>query len=229
MKPIEAHSTARIKAKLTREEQAAHELGNTGFAPGTRVALVVVFLAVIVFVPLAQLCAAFHHPDRITRLTAGLRALVPEWARVKAVNGMVSAANLLPPSSQIKKVEDDWEQDSVVGEALLPRVQLSRLGVAERRLRRAGEERRLRLRHVQRVEQPCGVERMVRGEERCVQRLDLGGDDPCGASDAPSRFPPTKGTSCWSGTPLGGSRAQARARGWLRSQSSPASWRWRAP
>ena len=123
MKPIEAHSTARIKAKVTREEQAAHELGNTEFAPGTRVALVVVFLAVIVSVPLAQLCAAFHHPDRITRLTAGLRALVPEWARVKAVNGMVSAANLLPPSSQIKKVEDDWEQDSVVGEALLPRVQ----------------------------------------------------------------------------------------------------------
>ncbi len=36
---------------------------------------------------------------------------------------MVSAVNLLPPSSQIKAVEDDWEQNSVVGEALLPRVQ----------------------------------------------------------------------------------------------------------
>ena len=33
-------------AKATREEQAAHELGNTEFAPGTRVALVVVFLTV---------------------------------------------------------------------------------------------------------------------------------------------------------------------------------------
>ncbi len=80
MKPIEAHSTATIKAKVTREEQAAHELGNTEFAPGTRVALVVFFLAVIVSVPLAQFCAAFRQPERISRFSAGLRALVPDWA-----------------------------------------------------------------------------------------------------------------------------------------------------
>jgi len=123
MKPIEAHSTARIRAKVTREEQAAHELGTTEFAPGTRVALVIVFLAVILSVPLAQFRAALRHPQRISRLGAGLCALVPDWARVKAVTGVVSAANLLPPPSQIKAVEDDWEQNSVVGEALLPRVQ----------------------------------------------------------------------------------------------------------
>ncbi|MCX6874591.1 MAG: hypothetical protein NTW21_12415 [Verrucomicrobia bacterium] len=123
MKPIEAHSTARIKAKVTREEQAAHELGHTEFARGTRVALVVFFLGVLVAVPLAQCYAALRQPERVTRFSAGLRALVPDWARVKAVNGVVSAVNLLPPSSQIKTVEDDWEQTSVVGEALLPRVQ----------------------------------------------------------------------------------------------------------
>ncbi|MCX6874746.1 MAG: hypothetical protein NTW21_13200 [Verrucomicrobia bacterium] len=131
MKPIEAHSTATIHAKVTREEQAAHELGNTGFAPGTRVALVVFFLSVIVAVPLAQLCAAFHQPERVTRLTAGLRALVPDWTRVKAVNGVVSAIDLLPPAAQIKTVEDDWEQNSVVGETLLPRVQSMLLALGQ--------------------------------------------------------------------------------------------------
>ena len=123
MNSIEAHSTAKIKAKVTREEQAAQELGSTEFTRGTRVALVVVFLAAIVSVPLAQLYAAFRQPDRITRLTSGLLGLVPEKARVKAVSGVVSAARLLPPPSQIKKIEDDWEQNSVVGEALLPPVQ----------------------------------------------------------------------------------------------------------
>jgi len=130
-KPIEAHSTSRIKAKVTREEQAAQELGSTEFAPGTRVALVTVFLAVIASVPLAQLCAALRQPESISQFGTGLRALLPKWARVKAVNGMVSAANLLPPSSQIKKVEDDWEQNSVVGGALLPRVQSLMLAMGQ--------------------------------------------------------------------------------------------------
>ena len=123
MKPIETHSTARIKAKVTREEQATHELEHTEFAPGTRVALVGFFLAVILSVPLAQCYAALRQPERVARLGAGLRALLPDWARVKAVNGVVSAVKLLPPSSQIKTVEDDWEQNSVVGEALLPPMQ----------------------------------------------------------------------------------------------------------
>ncbi|MCE9611439.1 MAG: hypothetical protein K8R23_14680 [Chthoniobacter sp.] len=123
MKPIEAHSTAKIHAKVTREEQAAHELGNTGFAPGTRAALVVFFLVVIASVPLAQFGAAFRHPEAISRVSQGLRALMPAWDRVKAVDGVVSAVNLLPPASQLKSLEGDWEQTSVVGEALLPRVQ----------------------------------------------------------------------------------------------------------
>jgi alginate O-acetyltransferase complex protein AlgJ len=131
MKPIEAHSTAGIKAKVIREEQAAHELGNTEFAAGTRVVLVVFFLAVIVSVPLAQFYAALRQPERISRFSAGLRALVPDWARVKAANGVVSAVKLLPPSSQIKRVEDDWEQDSVVGEALLPRMQSLMLALGQ--------------------------------------------------------------------------------------------------
>ncbi|MEI7908923.1 MAG: hypothetical protein WCK77_04745 [Verrucomicrobiota bacterium] len=131
MKVIGAHSTATIKAKVTREEQAAQELGSTEFARGTRTTLVAFFLAVIVAVPLVQVCAAFRHPQRISRLSAGLRALVPGWNRVKAVDGVVSAVDLLPASAQIKTVEDDWEQNSVVGEALLPRVQSLLLGLGQ--------------------------------------------------------------------------------------------------
>lgn len=123
MKPIEAHSTAKIKAKVTREEQAAHELGTTDFAPGTRITLVIGFLAVITSVPLIQLCTAFREPERISRFADGLRAFIPEWARVREADGVIEVARLLPSSEQILKVEEQWEEDSVVGEALLPRMQ----------------------------------------------------------------------------------------------------------
>lgn len=123
MKPIEAHSTATIKAKVTREEQAAQELGHTDFAHGTRSVLIAFFLLVILSVPLIQLYAALHRPERVTRLISGLRGLAPNPEQIHAVDGVMSAVNLLPTESQIKRVEDDWEQVSVVGEALLPRVQ----------------------------------------------------------------------------------------------------------
>lgn len=123
MKTIEAHSTATIKAKVTREEQAARELGHTEFSAGTRVALVVFFLMVITSVPLVQLLSTLRHTERTARPSAGLGSLAPDLGRVKAVSGVISAVNLLPTSAQIKIVEDDWEQNSAVGEVLLPRVQ----------------------------------------------------------------------------------------------------------
>lgn len=131
MKPIEAHSTAKIKAKVTREEQAAHELGTTVFANGTKIALIIVFLAVITSVPLIQVAVAFRQPERVTRFAEGLRSFIPEWARVKEADGVIAAANLLPSSEQILKVEEQWEEDSVVGEALLPRMQSLMLAMGQ--------------------------------------------------------------------------------------------------
>ncbi len=125
---IEAHSTAKIKAKVTREEQAAHELGHTEFETGTRVALVAFFLFVIVSVPLTQFWVSLRQPQRVSRLADGLHGLLPDARQVKAVDGVISAVDLLPPAEKIKKVEEDWEQDSVVGEVLLPRVQSALLG-----------------------------------------------------------------------------------------------------
>jgi alginate O-acetyltransferase complex protein AlgJ len=130
MKPIEAHSTAKIKAKVTREEQAVHELAHTEFAPGARTALVVFFLLAIVSVPLAQFLAAIRHPGPLAEARAGLRAMVPSREQVQRVDGVVRAVNLLPPAQQLKAFEENWEQNSVVGEQLLPPVQaaLLRLG-----------------------------------------------------------------------------------------------------
>lgn len=131
MKPIEAHSTSTIKAKVTREEQAAHELGHTEFSRGTRHVLVAVFLAVILSVPVAQLIGSYRHPDELKASLAELRAFIPSGERVKQVGGVIDAVELLPPAKQIKAFEDGWEQSSVVGGALLSPVQeaLAHLGL----------------------------------------------------------------------------------------------------
>ena len=131
MKPIEAHSTAKIKAKVTREEQAAHELGHTEFAPGAKTGLVVVFLAVILSVPLVQLINAIRHPEPLVQAGTGFRNMIPSAARVRAVDGVVSAVNLLPSSQQIKTLEEDWEQSSVVGNTLLPSTQALMLDLGQ--------------------------------------------------------------------------------------------------
>lgn len=131
MKPIEADTTAKVKARLTREEQAAHELGTTVFATGTRITLILFFWAVITSVPLIQFSRAIDEPTRISRFAAGLRALIPEWARIKEADGLIEATNLLPSSEQILEVEEQWEEDSVVGEALLPPLQSLMLAIGQ--------------------------------------------------------------------------------------------------
>ena len=131
MKPIESHSTAKITAKVTREEQAAHEVGHTEFAPGARTVLVVGFLMVLLSVPLVQFVTAIRHTEPLVRLAAGFREMVPSAARVRAVDSVNSATNLLPSAQQIKTLEENWEQSSVVGEALLPSIQSLLLGLGQ--------------------------------------------------------------------------------------------------
>jgi hypothetical protein len=123
MKPIEAHSTAAIKAKVTREEQAAAELGHTDFSRGTRGALTAVFLAVVLSVPVAQIVGLCRHPEQAASCGADFRDLAPAFAKIKAVRRPADAVRLLPPAGQIKAFEESWEQNSVVGGALLSPVQ----------------------------------------------------------------------------------------------------------
>jgi alginate O-acetyltransferase complex protein AlgJ len=116
-------SEERVRARVTREEQAAAELGVTEFAPGVRAALVWFFLVTIVAVPVAQLVAARREPERVGDFGEALRGLVPDAGMVAAVGGVGDVVRLLPEVGRLKAIEEDWERDSVVGEALLPRVQ----------------------------------------------------------------------------------------------------------
>ena len=116
-------SDERVRARVTREEQASAELGVTEFAPGVRAALVWFFLVTIVAVPVAQLVAARRKPERVGDFGEALRGLVPDGEAVAAVGGVGDVVRLLPEAGRLKAIEEDWERDSVVGEALLPRVQ----------------------------------------------------------------------------------------------------------
>ncbi len=120
-----------IRARVTREEQAAAELGVTEFAPGVRAALVWFFLVTIVAVPVVQLVAARREPERVGDFGAALRGLVPDAGAVAAVGGLGDVVRLLPEAGRLKAIEEDWERDSVVGEAVLPRVQRWLLGMGQ--------------------------------------------------------------------------------------------------
>ena len=78
----------RVRARVTREEQAAAELGVTAFAPGVRAALVWFFLVTIVAVPVAQLVAARRETERVGGFGEELRGLVPDAGAVAAVGGV---------------------------------------------------------------------------------------------------------------------------------------------
>ena len=123
MKAEETGSVDRIRAKVTREEQAAAELGHTEFARGTRVALVGCFLAVIAAVPLLQFTLGSRSGAGLGDFGRELAGLLPEPQDREAARGLRGAVGLLPTAEAIKSVEDDWERSSVVGESVLPVVQ----------------------------------------------------------------------------------------------------------
>jgi alginate O-acetyltransferase complex protein AlgJ len=123
MKAEENGSSERIRAKVTREEQAAAELGHTEFAPGVRMALVVGFLAVITAVPLVQFTLGNRRDAGLGHLGKELSGLLPDAQDRENARGLRGALGLLPTAEAIKLVEDDWERSSVVGEAVLPAMQ----------------------------------------------------------------------------------------------------------
>jgi hypothetical protein len=100
--PGEAHR------KLPREEEADLALKNTKFAPGTRQTLIALFLLTIVAVPAIQLAGEFRAAGAITRL--------PTLSNFKSLP-------LLPHSEDLKRVERALENESLVSQWLLPRMQ----------------------------------------------------------------------------------------------------------
>jgi alginate O-acetyltransferase complex protein AlgJ len=94
--------------KLPREEEADLALKNTKFTPGTRQALIALFLLTILAVPLVQLVGEFRAAGSISRL--------PMLSIFKSLPW-------LPHSEDLKRVERTLENESLVSQWLLPRVQ----------------------------------------------------------------------------------------------------------
>ena len=94
--------------KLPREEEADLALKNTKFTPGTRQALIALFLLTIVAVPLIQLVGEFRTAGSISRLP---------------MISIFKSLPWLPHSEDLKRVERTLENESLVSQWLLPRVQ----------------------------------------------------------------------------------------------------------
>jgi alginate O-acetyltransferase complex protein AlgJ len=94
--------------KLPREEEADLALKSTKFTPGTRQALIALFLLTIVVVPTIQLVGEFRAAGSISRMP------------------MVSIFKSLPwvpHGEDLKRVERSLENESLVSQWLLPRMQ----------------------------------------------------------------------------------------------------------
>jgi SGNH hydrolase-like domain, acetyltransferase AlgX len=94
--------------KLPREEEADRALKNTKFSPGTRQTLIVLFLLTILAVPVIQLVGEFRAAGSISRLP---------------MISIFKSLPWLPHSEDLKRVERSLENESLVSQWLLPRVQ----------------------------------------------------------------------------------------------------------
>ena len=94
--------------KLPREEEADLALKNTKFTPGTRQALIALFLLTIVAVPVIQLVGEFRAAGSISRLP---------------MVSIFKSLPWLPHAEDLKRVERTLENESLVSQWLLPRMQ----------------------------------------------------------------------------------------------------------
>jgi alginate O-acetyltransferase complex protein AlgJ len=94
--------------KLPREEEADLALKNTKFTPGTRPALIALFLLTILAVPAIQLTGEFRATGSISRMP---------------IISIFKSLPWLPHSEDLKRVERSLENESVVSQWLLPRMQ----------------------------------------------------------------------------------------------------------
>jgi len=122
--PSYAEPTPETHRRISREEEAELALKNTEFARGTRSLLVVLFLMTIMAVPATQFVSELRTTKTIARLPMFLvfRTL-PAWSRIRNVHGVRDFWDILPHPAELKAAERALENDSVVSQLLLPRVQ----------------------------------------------------------------------------------------------------------
>jgi alginate O-acetyltransferase complex protein AlgJ len=94
--------------KLPREEEADRALKNTKFAPGTKQTLIALFLLTILAVPVIQLVGEFRAAGSISRLP---------------MISIFKSLPWIPHAEDLKRVERALENESLVSQWLLPRMQ----------------------------------------------------------------------------------------------------------
>ena len=94
--------------KLPREEEADLALKNTKFTPGTKQTLIALFLLTIVTVPAIQLIGEYRAAGSISRMP---------------MVSIFKSLPWLPHSEDLKRVERTLENESLVSQWLLPRMQ----------------------------------------------------------------------------------------------------------
>ena len=121
--PRYADPTPETHRRISREDEAELALNNTSFTPAARQLLIVMFLITIVSVPLIQTAAELY---RAVRLSAfAIFKPFPTWKKTSNVRNPMDLWQLLPHASEIKAAEKTVEEDSILGQWLLPRTQVA--------------------------------------------------------------------------------------------------------
>src|SRR5438132_669896 len=122
--PSYREPTPETHRKFSRETEAELALKNTSFAPGTATLLVLFFLVTIFAVPLIQVAAEFRTVHSFRRLPtfAAFGALIPRGDSHTA-RSIVDLWRIFPSADQIKSVQKTLENESVIAQWLLPRVE----------------------------------------------------------------------------------------------------------
>src|ERR1700726_2495105 len=119
--PSYGEPTPETHRKFSRETEAELALKNTQFRPGTAIFPALGFLAVICAVPLIQFAHELRTVSSIRSLPtfAAFGSLIPRHPVVHSVRDLWNA---LPKAEDTKLVQKTLEQESVVAQWLLPRV-----------------------------------------------------------------------------------------------------------
>ena len=116
--------TPETHRKISREEEAELALKNTVFTPGSSMLLIALFLITIASVPAIQLIAKLRVSQLESRgATFVIPSAPPSSAEPRTKRAPTNIWNLFPRAEDLKASEKTLENDSIVAQWLLPRVQ----------------------------------------------------------------------------------------------------------
>jgi hypothetical protein len=116
--------TPETHRRISREEEAELALKKTVLSRGATLMLIAGFLATVCAVPLFQLCFELRQKPAGGSLPMfDIFKVLPGWKKIRAVRNPADVWNLLPSRTELKTSEKALEDQSVVSQWLLPRVQ----------------------------------------------------------------------------------------------------------